>query len=161
MPTVEDIYCKFGFVAEADQLLETELGNLLLFEEAVKADLIETPDSGVANDIYNSINKYTLGRLIKNTKSKVPSLDEVEDLLSAALVERNRLSHSLYREHNFRLRAESDEGRAIMLDDLDRIHDIILKAYKTVVLLSGVDLENVEVVSEEYRSIEMLGHVKI
>lgn len=161
MPTIEDIYCKFGLVAEAAQLLETELGNLLLYEEAVEADLIVTPDSVVANGIYNRINKYTLGRLINNTRAKVPSLDEMEDLLSAALTERNRLSHSFYREHNFRLRAEANEGRAIMLDDLDRMYDIIWAAYKAVMLLTGIDLEDIEKAPEEYRSIEMHGHVKI
>ena len=79
MPTIEDIYCKFGFVAEACQLLETELGTLLLHEEAVDADLIENPNSGMATDIYKKINKYTLGRLIKNTKkSRFKSLLGIE-----------------------------------------------------------------------------------
>lgn len=161
MLTVEDIYCKFGFVAEAAQLLETELGSLLLHKEAVDADLIENPNSGVATDIYKKINKHTLGRLIKNTKSKITSVEKLEDLLSAALVERNRLSHSFYREHNFRLRAKSDEGRIIMFKDLDRMHDVILEAYKAIMLLSNIDLENLESVPNEYQVIEMLGHVKI
>jgi len=161
MPTVEDVYCKFGFVAEAAQLLETELGTLLIYEEAVSADLIENRNSDVANHIYSKVDRYTLGRLIKNAKNKVPSLDKLEGLLAAALMERNRLSHSFYREHNFRLRAEADEGRAIMLEELDRMHEVILEAYKAVMLLSGIDLENLDEAPEEYRSIEILGHVKI
>ena len=51
MPTIEDIYCKFGFVAEAAQLLETQLGTLLIIEEATNADLIEHPNSSMATDI--------------------------------------------------------------------------------------------------------------
>ena len=161
MPTIEDIYCKFGFVAEAAQLLETELGTLLLHAEGVEADLIENPDSKTATDIYKKINKYTLGRLIANSKSKISSVEKLEGLLSAALLERNRLSHSFYREHNFQLRAESDDGRNIMFKDLDRMHDIILEAYKAVMLISGIDLEHIDEVPEKYRAIEKRGHVKI
>ncbi|WP_111640278.1 hypothetical protein [Marinimicrobium alkaliphilum] len=161
MPTVEDVYCKFGFVAEAAQLLDTELGTLLIYEEAVSADLIDAPNSEIANSMYRKIDRYTLGRLIKNAKNKVASLDKLEDLLAAALTERNRLSHSFYREHNFRLGAEADDGRAIMLEDLDRMHEVILDAYKAAMLLSGIDLEKLDEAPEEYRAIEMLGHVKI
>lgn len=161
MPTIEDIYCKFGFVAEAAQLLETELGTLLIIEETTNADLMENPNSSMATDIYKKINKYTLGALIKNTRSKVTSIEKLETLLATALTERNRLSHSFYREHNFRLREKSDKGRIIMFEDLDRMHDVILDAYKAVMLLSGNDLENPEAISKEHQSIEMNGHVKI
>jgi hypothetical protein len=37
----------------------------------------------------------------------------------------------------------------------------ILEAYKAVMLISGIDLENIESVPEEYQTIEVLGHVKI
>lgn len=161
MLTIDDIYCKFGFVAEAAQLLEVELGTLLLYEEAVEANLIENPNSDMATNIYTKINKFTLGRLINNSKNKMDSVEKLESLLAAALVERNRLSHSFYREHNFRLRAELDEGRIIMRHDLDRMHEVILDAYKAVMLISGIDLENPESVPAEYQEIEELGHVKI
>jgi hypothetical protein len=161
MPTVDDIYCKFGFVAEAAQLLELELGTLLLYEEAVEANLIESPNSKIATGIYRKINKFTLGRLINNSKHKMKSVEELDGLLSSALDERNRLSHSFYSEHNFRLRAESDEGRIIMLHDLERMHEIILDAYRAVMLTSGIDLENPESIPKEYQEIEALGHVKI
>lgn len=161
MLTIEDIYCKFGFVAEAAQLLETELGTLILREEAMSANLIESPNSSLATDIYKKINKYTLGALINNARNKVVTIEKLEGLLSAALVERNKLSHSFYREHNFRLRAKSDEGRIIMFEDLDRMHNVILEAYKAVMLLSGINLETSESIPQEYQSIEILGHVKI
>jgi len=161
MPTIDDIYCKFGFVAEAAQLLETELGTQLLRAEAIEADIIENPNSNVATTIYSKINKYTLGRLINNSKIKISSIEKLEGLLAAALVERNRLSHSFYREHNFRLRAESDEGRILMYKDLGRMHEVILDAYKAMMLISGIDLENLESVPAEYQSIDVLGHVKI
>ncbi len=37
MPALEDVYGKFGFAAEAAQLLETQLGNMLLFHHIIEA----------------------------------------------------------------------------------------------------------------------------
>jgi len=152
MPTIEDVYCKFGFVSEAAQLLETELGTLLFHESASEADLFNNPNPETAREIYKKINKQTLGRLINSSKSKVKSLDNLSDLLSVALVERNRLAHSFYLEHNIRLRAENDSGRALMIDDLERMHEIIIDAYKAVMLLSGIDLEKMS--EDDYQSIK-------
>ena len=74
-------------------------------------------------------------------------------LLANALAERNQLFHSFYRKHNFR--RNCDEGRAKMLDDLDRKHEMIIEAYKAVMRLSGIELHNLS-------SIPMpTGHVKI
>ncbi|WP_374516826.1 hypothetical protein [Undibacterium squillarum] len=143
MPTIEDVYCKFGFVSEAAQLLETELGTVLFRESASETDLFNNPDPKVAREIYKKISTQTLGRLINNTKSKVKSLDSLSELLSAALTERNRLAHSFFLEHNVRLRAENDRGRVLMIDDLERMHEIIFDAYKAVMLLSGIDLEKI------------------
>ena len=52
---------------------------------------------------------------------------------------RNRLSHSFYREHNFR--RNSGDGRALMMQDLETIHAVILEAYKQLMLLQGTDLD--------------------
>jgi hypothetical protein len=60
--------------------------------------------------------------------------------LGKALDERNRLFNSFYRQHNFR--RNSDDGRQRMLDDLESVHKTLLDAYKAVMLLSGVDLDN-------------------
>ena len=56
-----------------------------------------------------------------------------------SLKQRNRLSHSFYREHNFR--RNSDEGRVLMVQDLEAMHDAIIEAYKAVMRLSGIDLD--------------------
>ena len=58
---------------------------------------------------------------------------------------RNRLSHSFYREHNFR--RNSDEGRALMVQDLGAIHSALLDAYKAVLALDGIDLDSMGDVS--------------
>jgi hypothetical protein len=121
MPTLDEVYCKFGFVSEAGQLLETELGNLLFADGAAEQNLLDDPNPGAALRLINGINKQTLGRLFHNAKVAVERLAEVEELLERAVTARNRLSHSFYRQHNFRRNTE--EGRAVMLNDLESLHD--------------------------------------
>lgn len=140
MPTLDDVYCKFGFVSEAAQLLETELSNLLFAAGAAEQRLFDDPNPEAALRLINGINKQTLGRLFHNAKTAVERLAEVEELLERAVAARNRLSHSFYRQHNFR--RNTDDGHAIMLKDLESLHDEILNAYRAVMLLSGIDLEN-------------------
>jgi hypothetical protein len=77
--------------------------------------------------------------LLKHFTIKDGSLDKLESVLWDALQARNRLFHSFYREHNFR--RNSEEGRALMLDDLERVHASLITAYKAVMLLSGIDLD--------------------
>jgi len=139
MPTLDDVYWKFGYAAEAAQLLETELGNMLIKHGIVQENLVNQPDPNRAAELFRQINKHTLGQLITKLKAKDQSIANLEDALVEALAERNRLFHSLYRQHNFR--RNSDEGRQRMLDDLESIHKTLLDAYKAVMLLSGVDLD--------------------
>jgi hypothetical protein len=144
MPTIDDVYRKFGEVSEAAQLVETELGTMLLFFGVVDEGLI-TPtlevDGKRATELLGRINRQTLGPLVKNTKRHTDALDQLEPLLSAALEERNRLSHHFYRQHN--LRRNTDAGRSLVLDDLESIHNTLIKAYKALSLLSGIDLDAV------------------
>ena len=139
MPTLDDVYRKFGEASEAAQLLETELGTLLLVHKCSDAGLLENPDPSRATPIYDQISKQTLGRLIQSLGKVGASTVGLEQLLSDALVSRNRLAHSFYLKHN--LRRNSDDGREVMLSDLEAIHKNLLDAYKAVLLLSGVDLE--------------------
>ena len=67
------------------------------------------------------------------------STEGLGQLLNDALVSRNRLTHSFYLQHNNR--RNSDDGRDVMLFDLEEIHDNLLEAIKALWLLSGVDLE--------------------
>ena len=139
MFSLDDVYRKFGETAEAAQLLETQLGTMLLLVRGTEDKLISEPNPNRATDVYRQINRQTLGQLLKNLKNTNQSLQELDSLLSNALGERNRLFHSFYRQHNFR--RNSDEGRMLMLRDLESIHDILLHAYKAVMLLDGVDLD--------------------
>src|SRR6266851_1684995 len=139
MPTLDDIYRKFGETAEAAQLLETQLGTMLLLSRGAEDGLFTEPNPELAANLYSTINRHTLGQLIKRLNTTPQSLDALESVLSNALEERNRLFHSFYRHHNFR--RNSDEGRELMLKDIESIHDTLLRAYKAVMLLNGVDLD--------------------
>jgi len=139
MPTLDDIYMKFGATAEAAQLLETQLGTMMLLSRGAEHGLFFEPNAKLASDLYNTINRRTLGQLIRDMGTTGQSLDVIETLLLSALQARNRLFHSFYRQHNFR--RNSEEGRALMLSDLQSIHDALLRAYKAIMLLSGVDLD--------------------
>ena len=152
MPSLDDVYRKFGETSEAAQLLETELGNILLLVGAIEKNLIEQKDGIIASALYGKINRQTLGQLIRNLKSS-ESIEHLEDLLNNALKERNRLMHSFYRRHNFR--RNSEDGRAKMIEDLEQIHDVLIEAYKAIALLSGIDLE--KVVIDQHP----IGHVPI
>ncbi len=103
--------------------------------------LLPTPEANRerAAELLDGINRQTLGQLVGNTKRRTDALDRLEPLIGAALEERNRLAHHFYRQHN--LRRNSDGGRSIMLDDLESIHDILIRAYKAVMLLSGTHLD--------------------
>ena len=142
MPTLDDVYRKFGEVAEAVALLETDLGTMLMFFGIVEVGVtttFEVTDKAKAAEVLRRVNHQTLGQLIKNTKRHVEELTLLEPLLSAALEERNRLFHHFYREHNFR--RNSDQGRTLMLNDLETIHFTIIEAFKAVALINGTDIE--------------------
>ena len=139
MPSLDEVYRKFGEASEAAQLLETELGTLLLAHKCIDSGLLEHSNPKRASEIYKQINKQTLGQLIRSLGPFGNSIEDLEQLLSDALASRNRLAHSLYLQHNFR--RNSDDGRDVMLRDLQAIHEDLLEAYKVVLLLSGFDLE--------------------
>jgi hypothetical protein len=139
MPTIEDVYFKFGFASEAAQLLEFELGTMLFRSGAIEAGLFENPDSNKAGDLLKLVNRKTLGQLIQSVSAADESLEELQETLELALNERNRLAHSFFREHNHR--RNSTEGCVIMLKDLESVHDAILEAYKAVMRIQGIDLD--------------------
>ena len=138
MYSLDDVYRKFGEVSEAAQLLETELGNILLEIRATEEGLFFEERPEEAAEILVRINKSTLGSVLKQIYSSTETLDHAAELFASALAERNRLAHSFYRQHNFR--RNSDDGRALMIEDLESIHRTFLDTYKVALAVSGFDL---------------------
>jgi len=145
MNTLDDVYRKFGEVSEAAQLLETQLGNIILAKRGHECDLFSVQDPALAREILDGISKSTLGRLINQLAPMVQTEEELDRLLRDALHARNRLAHRFYREHN--LRRNSPEGRAVMLADLQELHDTIINAHRAALAISGIDLDKIQVVS--------------
>lgn len=142
MPTLDDVYRKFGEVSEAAQLLETDVGTVMMFLGAVDQGLISPElkvDSQRAARLMDRINRQTLGQLIRTTQQLTDAFGPIETLLAEALDERNRLAHCFYRQHN--LRKFSNKGRAIMMNDLESMHEVLLAAWKAVNMIQGIDLD--------------------
>lgn len=157
MPTLDDVYRKFGEVSEAAQLLETELGTRLLMNGCIDKDLLNNSNQEKAAQLYRQIERSTLGQLLKQLNRASDPDPQLEALLSEALTTRNRLAHSFYLRHNFR--RNSEDGRAIMIKDLEAMHEKLLKAYKAVMLLSGIDLD--ELAAEQGSAPQPAIHVPI
>ena len=138
MTSLDEVYRKFGETSEAAQLLETELGTLLLQFQAVDEGLLRNGNPERAAQLLTDIDKSTLGRLLRRLNSE-SGVDLDEDLLLRARDVRNDLAHSFYRRHN--LRRNTNDGRTIMLSDLEDMHTILMSAYKAVMLVSGIDLD--------------------
>jgi len=139
MPSIDDVYRRFGETAEEAQLLEAELGNMLLEICGKDENLFNQLNQQRAGEICDQINRHTLGRIMKHFKEKGTIPSNLEATLFSALQERNRLSHAFYRQHTFRRNSVS--GRAIMLADLDAIYNTLDRAYRDVLLLRGIDLD--------------------
>lgn len=142
MTSIDDVYRKFGETAEAAQLLETQLGNILLKIEGSEKGLFEVEDKELAKNILKKIERSTLGGLLKSVEKKIGGAEITSSLFENALKDRNKLSHSFYREHNFR--RNSSGGCKIMHQDLERMHKTILEAYTVALALSGIDTESLE-----------------
>ena len=138
MASADDVHREFGNAAEAGQLLETHLGNMMLEHDVITEKLAVVKNPKRAKEILDDINKHTLGHLLRKFHKVGPTLKTLEAQLEHALKERNRLVHHFFRHHN--LRRQTLEGRDLMLKDLVAIHDTLLNAYTAVMLLEGIDL---------------------
>lgn len=139
MATKCDVYKMFGKVSEAAQNLEIELGTMLMTHRCRDAGLLEKPDQEKMDKIHKKINKKTLGQLLKHLRPIENFNEALDQLLSDANTERNRLTHYFHLQHNFR--HNSDEGRVVMLHDLESIQEILEKALDEVWNHSGVDFQ--------------------
>lgn len=128
MASRDELYAKFGITAEAAQLFETELGTLLLCAEASAQALHLVADTERATAILARVNRSTLGQLLKTVKTYVQFDDDLEGQFSSALAARNRLMHGFFERHN--LKTQTDEGRDVMFDDLEALHEELFQAWQ-------------------------------
>lgn len=127
MVTREAVYAKFGLAAEAAQLLETELGSILLVLEGEKRRWRVSPNPDEAAVFYEKLDKKTLGQILSAVKSHTKLADHLEAEFERGLLARNRLNHGFFHRHNFAMFAA--EGRGAMIAELDELHQELLRAY--------------------------------
>jgi hypothetical protein len=128
MPERYELYAKFGITAEAAQLFETDLGTLVLMLQAIENDWHNVPDGDAARKVLDSIERSTLGRLLKLLGTHLTLEGGLEDIFSSALIARNRLMHGWFERHNFKI--QTSNGRADMIADLDNLHSELFKAWQ-------------------------------
>lgn len=133
MASREEVYCKFGMAAEAGQLFETELGTLLLGAHGLDRSWHLTPEPIEGQQFLSKIESHTLGRLFGHVRKYVTFDDLSETIFNEAVKTRNKLVHGFFERHNFRI--DSDEGRDLMLEDLEQIHQCLFDAWQAA---SGV-----------------------
>jgi hypothetical protein len=66
--SLDDVYRKFGEASEAAQLLETELGTVLLEHQAGEAGLFLGGRGEEAAALLEAINSSTLGTLLRRVE---------------------------------------------------------------------------------------------
>ena len=139
MATIEEVHRAFGDAAEVGQLIESHLGTMMLAQQVHAENLIDVKYPERAKELVDEINRHTLGQLLRKFHKAGPTLDALKERLEKALDERNRLTHHFFRHHN--LRRNSEVGRDIMVADLVAIHELLIEAYKAVMILDGIDLD--------------------
>ncbi len=136
MVTREDLYKKFGITAEAAQLFETALGNLLLGAEGLQREWAEKPDPSTATSKLENIEKSTLGRLLRMAQSVIDFDNDLITIFGNALNTRNRLIHGFYERHGFQIQTES--GRETMVKNLEEMHRELFNAWQLADAMSRV-----------------------
>jgi hypothetical protein len=139
MATRDELYAKFGTTAEAAQLLETELGILLIIAFGLEHDLYAKPDREKALKHLRDVDRKTLGQLLNKLKDYFDFDDELVVQFDLALSARNRLNHGFYERHNYAI--QSDEGRDAMVADLEALHQELFKAWEAAGVLTTICYE--------------------
>ena len=135
MASRDELYQKYGLTAEAAQLFETDFGSIMLAVNGLKHDWHIAPDRNEAQKLYEKMGKLTLGNLLRQTSKDVSFDDNTFWIFDAALDARNKLFHGFFERHNFKI--QTDEGRDIMIADLDQLHDKLFNAWRIASAISA------------------------
>lgn len=139
MATRDELYAKFGMTAEAAQLLETELGTLLLVASGLEHGLHVKPDRMKALKHLRDVDQRTLGQLLGKLKEYYKFDEALIAQFDLALTARNRLNHGFYERHNYAI--QSDEGRDAMVADLEALHQKLFEAWKVADTMTTICFE--------------------
>jgi hypothetical protein len=90
-------------------------------------------------NIVDDLNHKTFGALVRKLKKMVKLSDSIIATIDEALERRNYLTHHFFRVHNFRL--YSEEGRKIMIAELNEIQEKFDKAHQMMGAISSLMLQ--------------------
>lgn len=133
---IKEVYAHFGLALYLSQVLEHGLANaLLLFDLVPNARKVATPESWpeIVDAFYEKKFERTLGALIAELKKYSGVTDSLNNILTKALKERNRLAH-----HYFRERAKefiSSIGREKMITELQESQRLFENADKDLEII--------------------------
>lgn len=130
MATRKDLYAKFGETAEAAQLFETASGTVLLGLKGKENNWHLSPDPAVGKAFLNSVEKSTLGHLLKQIDPHIQITGDMPDIFKTGVEVRNRLFHGFYERHNFKI--QTDEGRDVMIKDLEQMHNQLVSSWQAM-----------------------------
>lgn len=122
------LYAKFGRTAEVGQLFETALTSIMLILKGHEEDWFATQNPEDAKLFADSLDRLTLGQLLRKLRVHLVLPDDLEDQFMRALKARNRLTHGFFEHHNFRI--QTHEGRDIMIADLEDLHTEIFRCWR-------------------------------
>jgi len=132
MSKMHDVYQMFGEVSELTQLLETELGTLLISTFEVNPERVaENPELAwlFVDDAYQeAFHHFVSSKKVKGDKTKIIQT------LNEAFVAQHRLRHCFFRDHH-----NNDVHE--MLTALNDISLVLLNGYQAVLRLSGIEIE--------------------
>ena len=119
----KEIYAFFGLAAYLAQVVEHGALSLAVI---LRISVPKRATRRVFDELYNSLSKRTLGRLLAACKKDLVLAEEDQKLLSKALDLRNRLTHHFFREHaiNFAFAA----GRETMMRELQEAISVLSDA---------------------------------
>ena len=149
MSSREELYAKFGITAEAAQLLETELGTILLCLTGVEKKWYTKPNKEEASQFLLSLEKHTLGQILKKLNKYGIVEGDLSTIFNQALKTRNMLFHGFYERHNFEI--QTDKGRGKMIMDLENMHVELFNAWRIADKISSVITSSPDFDKSDYR----------
>ncbi|HXY36644.1 MAG TPA: hypothetical protein VEI07_20585 [Planctomycetaceae bacterium] len=109
----KEVFAFFGLAAYYAQVFEQAALHLAA---ALEVFSMSSSSAQIVESVYGQMEKATLGRLLARARRTIAIDHAVDDLLSAALEERNYLTHKFFDQHSENFIVNS--GRKLMIDRL-------------------------------------------
>ncbi len=130
---MNEVYKKFGEASELAQLLEHELGTLLIRIFGVSPNLV-TDKPELAWTLLDDEHRPTLNLFIRQQKGQHQE-EQITQELNEAFKAQHGINHGFFRMYHGCSEAE-------MLEALEAVIMILWQGYRSVMLLSGVDIDD-------------------